>query len=89
MEYLLLIYSDEKSWDAMPKAELDAVYGEYMAFTEAIRKSGHYKGGNPLRPTATATQARRTPRAAPRRNRPSRSREPRPSLTGSSRGSTV
>ena len=48
MEYLLLIYSDEKSWDAMPKAELDAVYGEYMAFTEAIRKSGTLQGRKPL-----------------------------------------
>ena len=58
MEYLLLIYSDEKAWDAMPKAELEAVYGEYMAFTEAIRKSGNYKNGNPLQPTTTATTVR-------------------------------
>jgi hypothetical protein len=58
MEYLLLIYSNEKAWDAMPKAELDAVYGEYMAFTEAIKKSGNYKGGNPLQPTPTATTVR-------------------------------
>ncbi len=58
MEYLLLIYSNEKSWDAMPKAELEAIFGEYHAFTEAIKKSGNYKGGNPLQPTTTATTVR-------------------------------
>ncbi len=60
MEYLLLIYSNEKGWESMSKAELDAVYGEYMAFTEAIKKSGNYKGGNPLQPTTTATTVRVT-----------------------------
>jgi hypothetical protein len=58
MEYLLLIYGNEKGWETMSKAELDGVYGEYMAFTESIRKSGNYKGGNPLQPTTTATTVR-------------------------------
>lgn len=58
MEYLLLIYSNEKSWDAMPQAEVGAIYGEYMAFTEDIKKKGNYKGGNPLQPTTTATTVR-------------------------------
>ena len=58
MEYLLLIYGNEKGWETKPQAEFDAVYGEYMAFTEAIRKSGNYKGGNPLQPTTTATTVR-------------------------------
>ena len=58
MEYLLLIYSNEKTWEAMPKAELGAVYGEYMAFTEDIKATGNYKGGNPLQPTTTATTVR-------------------------------
>jgi hypothetical protein len=29
-----------------------------MTFTEDIRKSGHYVGGNPLQPTSTATTVR-------------------------------
>ena len=58
MEYLLLIYSNEKSWETMPKAESEAIFGEYMAFTEDIRKKGNYKGGNPLQPTPTATTVR-------------------------------
>jgi len=31
------------------------MYKEYYEFTDGIRKSGHYKGGNPLQPVATAT----------------------------------
>jgi hypothetical protein len=58
VEYLLLIYGNEKGWESMPKAELEAVYGEYMSFTEDIKKKGNYKGGNPLQPTATATTVR-------------------------------
>ena len=58
MEYLLLIYESEKAFESMPKAEQGAMFGEYMAFTEAVKKSGNYKGGNPLQPTATATTVR-------------------------------
>ena len=58
MKYLCLIYSEETQWDRMPKAESDQMYGEYYGFTEAIRKSGHYIGGNALQPTRTATTVR-------------------------------
>lgn len=58
MKYLCLIYSDEKQWDAMPPAEMQAVMGEYFAFTDAIKKSGHYIAGDALKPTATATSVR-------------------------------
>jgi hypothetical protein len=58
MEYLLLIYSNEKTWEAMSQPEFQAIYGEYNAFTESIKKSGNYKGGNPLQPTTTATTVR-------------------------------
>src|ERR1700682_648764 len=42
----------------MPKQQLDAMLGEYGAFTEGIRKSGQYIGGEPLQPTQTATTVR-------------------------------
>ena len=58
MKYLCLIYSDETQWDRLSKAEGDQMYGEYFTFTEAIRQSGHYEGGNPLQPTRTATTVR-------------------------------
>jgi hypothetical protein len=58
MKYLCLIYGDESLWEKMPKAEADKMYGEYFAFTDGIKKSGHYVGGNPLQPTQTATTVR-------------------------------
>ena len=58
MKYLCLIYEDETLWQKMSKAEADKVHGEYFAFTDGIRKSGHYVGGNPLQPTHTATTVR-------------------------------
>ena len=32
--------------------------GEYFGFTEGIKKSGHYLGGNALQPVQTATTVR-------------------------------
>ncbi len=58
MRYLCLIYEDEKQWESMPQQEQEAIFGEYWAFTEGIQSSGHYKGGNPLQPTGTATTVR-------------------------------
>jgi len=58
MHYLCLIYSDETMWPKMPKAEADKMMGEYLDFTDDIRKSGHYLGGNRLQPTHAATTIR-------------------------------
>ena len=58
MKYLCLIYDDERAMGTIPKAELDAMMGEYFAFTEGIKKSGHYVGGEALKPTQTATTVR-------------------------------
>ena len=58
MKYLCMIYDDESSWGKMPKAEADAMMRDYFAFTEGIKKSGHYIGGNALQPTQTATTVR-------------------------------
>jgi hypothetical protein len=58
MKYLCLIYDDEKKWETMSKAEADAYMGEYFAFTNGIKASGHYIGGNALPPVQTATTVR-------------------------------
>ena len=58
MEYLLLIYHSEAEGAKMSPADLSAMYGEYFKFTEEIKKSGNYIGGNPLKPTTTATTVR-------------------------------
>lgn len=58
MKYLCLIYDDETRWGRMSKEESGKEYGEYYTFTEDVKASGHYLGGNPLQPTATATTVR-------------------------------
>ena len=58
MKYLCLIYSDQSIWPKLPKSEMDNMISEYGDFTESIKKSGHYLGGNPLQPTDTATTLR-------------------------------
>jgi hypothetical protein len=58
MKYLCLIYDDEQKLQTMPKSEADAIMGEYSGFTERIKKSGHYLGGEALQPVQTATTIR-------------------------------
>ena len=58
MKYLCLIYDEEKKLGGMSKTESDAFMGEYFAFTEGIRKSGHYVAGEALQPVQTATSVR-------------------------------
>jgi hypothetical protein len=58
MRYLCLIYDEEKKIATMPKSESDAFMNEYWAFTDGIKKSGHYIGGEALQPIATATTVR-------------------------------
>jgi hypothetical protein len=58
MKYLCLIYQEESARQAMLKADADRMHGEYHTYTEDIKKSGHYLGGNALQPTGTATTVR-------------------------------
>ena len=58
MKYLCLIYNQESQMASMSKSEADALMGEYWAFTEAIKKSGHYVAGEALQPVHTATTVR-------------------------------
>ncbi len=58
MKYLCLIYGDESKAMEMAKSEMDAMMGDYFAFTENIRKSGHYVAGEALEPVHTATTVR-------------------------------
>src|SRR5512133_1048168 len=58
MQYLLLIYNNERNWTELKDADVGALMGDYRSFTESIAQSGHYKGGNALQPTNTATTVR-------------------------------
>lgn len=58
MQYLLLLYEDEKAWDSIPEAEQNKIFGEYTEFTQDIGKSGHMRAGEALQPVRTATTLR-------------------------------
>jgi hypothetical protein len=58
MKYLCLIYDEEKKLGALSQSESEAFMGEYFAFTEGVRKSGHYLGGEALQSVETATTVR-------------------------------
>jgi hypothetical protein len=58
MQYLLLIYGDEASYNSMSEAEGQAEYQEWMEYTQALKDSGAHRGGEALQPVATATSLR-------------------------------
>jgi|SRR3954452_25253691 len=60
MEYLLLLYSNEEGWVRMTPEQQQQGYAAYMAYSEALKKAGVYKGSNRLRPVASATTVRVT-----------------------------
>jgi hypothetical protein len=45
-------------WPRLSKADTDTMMGEYLAFSDSIKASGAYIGGNRLQPTATASSVR-------------------------------
>jgi hypothetical protein len=58
MQYLMLIYDQEKGWADMPQANRDKWMEKYREFTQSIVKSGHFRAGSQLQPTSTATSIR-------------------------------
>ena len=58
MKYLCLIYESESFWEKASKEEGEAIFGEYMGFTQNIAKSGHLLAGHALHPTSSATTVR-------------------------------
>ena len=58
MQYLLMIYRSEAEFGKMDAAARKEMSGEYGAFTQSIIQSGHFKAGDGLQPTTTATTVR-------------------------------
>jgi hypothetical protein len=58
MQYMLLIYGDEKAWFNLPEAELQKGYQAYIDFTKEIVASGCMRAGSELKPINTATTVR-------------------------------
>ena len=55
MKYMLLIYTDEKSY---AEGEREQCYAESTALTQELHKQGKFLGASPLHPVATATSVR-------------------------------
>src|SRR6201988_598863 len=58
MKYMLLIYHDEPSWDAITEAERQEVYLEYRKLREELTSRGQFITGSQLQPITTATSVR-------------------------------
>src|SRR5215211_2063685 len=55
MQYMLLIYDEERVLASMSDAERDSFMQEYFVYTQSLRDSGAFVNGDALQPTATAT----------------------------------
>ena len=55
MKYMLLVYTDEKSW---AEDERDHCYAESAQLCHDLRARGQYVSASPLQPVATASSVR-------------------------------
>ncbi len=55
MKYLLMIYSDERAFEAMSEEGRHEVYAAYDELMKDLAAKGHMLGGDELAPTSTAT----------------------------------
>jgi hypothetical protein len=58
MEYLALIYTDERVWERMSDAERESAYEQYGEFARAAGDAGVLVGGEELASTTSATTVR-------------------------------
>src|SRR6202048_4334408 len=58
MQYLLLIYRNDAEYGNIGGAERKQMMADYGTYTQSIVQSGHFKAGDGLQPTTTATTVR-------------------------------
>jgi hypothetical protein len=58
MQYMLLIYSDESRMQTLTEADGKAMYGAFMAYTEALKQAGAFVAGDRLQGASTASTVR-------------------------------
>jgi hypothetical protein len=58
MQYLLMIYRSEAELFKMGDADRQKMAADYGVFTQSIIQSGHFKAGDGLQATTTATTVR-------------------------------
>jgi hypothetical protein len=49
VQYMLLIHDDPSAWTEMSEEQVNAVMGEYFAYSAAIREEGIFVDGNALK----------------------------------------
>ena len=58
MKYMLMIYRDEPTWDALTVSERQKVYREMVELSQELTARGQYLGGLPLYPSSATTSVR-------------------------------
>ena len=58
MQYMLLVYGEERLWESLTKEEADRLEGARDAWTQDLIRSGHIRANAGLRPASTATTLR-------------------------------
>ena len=58
MQYMLLIHDDPSAWAGMSEEQVNAVMGEYFAYSAAIRDEGIFVDGQPLQGADAARTVR-------------------------------
>jgi len=60
MQYMLLIYGEERAAETMPREQMSSIVNAYMAFTQALGEAKVLVASNRLQPTSAATTVRTT-----------------------------
>ncbi|HEX3252781.1 MAG TPA: YciI family protein [Pyrinomonadaceae bacterium] len=58
MKYMLLIYHNEPSWNAITESERQQIYLEYRKLRGELEARGQFVTGSQLQPITTATSVR-------------------------------
>ena len=58
MEYILMLYVNEAGWPKLTKAQQEQGTAAYVAYAEALKKAGVFKGTNRLQSSSIATTVR-------------------------------
>ena len=58
MRYLLIVFDDPGELARLSPTDQAQIMPDYRLFTESIRKTGHFRAGDPLEPVTTATTIR-------------------------------
>lgn len=58
MQYMCLVYMEERAFDGMSEAEQKALTRESLAYDDELRKNGRFLGANALQSVNSATTVR-------------------------------